>query len=109
MHLMRRTHTCGELREGDVGKTVVVNGWVNTSRDQNLFVFVDLRDRYGLTQVVFEPDRGRELFEAARELGSEWVVAVKGEVVRRLPGKENPKLATGMIEVKAAEMQVLNR
>ena len=109
MPLMRRTRTCGELRETDVGKSVVLNGWVNTSRDQNQFVFVDLRDRYGLTQVVFEPDRGRELFNAARELRSEWVIAVKGTVARRLPGKENPKLATGSIEVKAEEMRVLNR
>ncbi len=109
MPLMRRTHTCGALRETDVGKTVVLNGWVNTSRDQNLFVFVDLRDRYGITQVVFEPERGKELFEAARELRSEWVIAVKGTVAHRLPGKENPKLATGTIEVKADQMQVLNR
>jgi aspartyl-tRNA synthetase len=106
---MRRTHTCGELRESDVGKTVVLNGWVNTSRDQNLFVFADLRDRYGITQVVFEPERGKELFEAARELRSEWVIAVKGSVARRLPGKENSKLDTGKIEVQAEEMQVLNR
>jgi aspartyl-tRNA synthetase len=106
---MRRTRTCGELRDTDVGKSVVLNGWVNTSRDQNQFVFVDLRDRYGLTQVVFEPERGRELFDAARELRSEWVIAVKGTVAHRLPGKENPKLATGSIEVKAQEMQVLNR
>jgi aspartyl-tRNA synthetase len=109
MPLMRRTHTCGQLRDSDVGKTVVLNGWVNTSRDQNLFVFVDLRDRYGLTQVVFEPERGQELFAAARELRSEWVIAVKGTVARRLPGKENPKLATGAIEVKAEELHVLNR
>jgi aspartyl-tRNA synthetase len=106
---MRRTHTCGGLRETDVGKAVVLNGWVNTSRDQNLFVFVDLRDRYGLTQVVFEPERGKELFEQARELRSEWVIAVKGTVSHRLPGKENPKLATGSIEVKAEELQILNR
>src|SRR5438132_3541686 len=109
MPLMRRTHTCGELREADVGKTVALNGWVNTSRDQNLFVFVDLRDRYGVTQVVFEPERGKELFDAARELRSEWVIAVRGTVARRLPGKENPKLGTGQIEVKAEEMQILNR
>jgi aspartyl-tRNA synthetase len=106
---MRRTHTCGELRDSDAGKTVVLNGWVNTSRDQNLFVFADLRDRYGVTQVVFEPERGKELFEAARELRSEWVLAVRGTVARRLPGKENPKLDTGKIEVKAEEMQILNR
>src|SRR5262249_10332743 len=109
MPFMRRTHTCGELRGTDVGKPVVLNGWVNTSRDQNLFVFVDLRDRYGVTQVVFEPDRGQKLFDEARELRSEWVIAVKGTVAHRLPGKENPKLATAAIEVKVEETQVLNR
>src|SRR5262245_58642547 len=104
----RRTHTCGELREAHLGQAVVLNGWVNTYRDQNLFVFVDLRDRYGITQVVFEPERGQGLFDCARELRGEWVVAVRGTVVRRLPGKENPKLATGAVEVKVEQMQVLN-
>jgi aspartyl-tRNA synthetase len=109
MPFMQRTHTCGELREAQVGQAVVLNGWVNTLRDQNLFVFVDLRDRYGLTQIVFEPERGQELFDAARELRSEFVIAVKGTVVRRLAGNENPKLPTGLVEVKAEAMQVLNR
>src|SRR5262245_15386206 len=104
----RRTHTCGELREAHLGQAVVLNGWVNTYRDQNLFVFVDLRDRYGLTQVVFEPERGQGLFDAVRDLRGEWVLSVRGTVVRRLPGKENPKLATGTVEVKVEEMQVLN-
>src|SRR5438270_9626189 len=109
MAQFRRTHTCGELRGSDVGKSVVLNGWVNTYRDHRVFVFVDLRDRYGITQVVFEPERSKELFEAAQELRSEWVVAVRGKVARRLPGKENPDLPTGMIEVKAEEMRILNR
>ena len=109
MTRLRRTHTCGELREEHVGKTVVLNGWVNTARNHNLFVFVDLRDRYGLTQVVFEPDRGKELFAVAEELRNEWVLAVKGTVVRRLSENENPKIPTGLIEVKAEEMEVLNR
>jgi aspartyl-tRNA synthetase len=109
MALLKRTRTCGELREAHVGQTVVLSGWVNTYRDQNLFIFVDLRDRYGVTQLVFDPDTKRALFEAARELRSEWVLAVRGQVVRRLPGKENPKLATGAVEVKVEEMQVLNR
>ena len=82
MGAWRRTHTCGELREAHIGQTVVLNGWVNTARDHNLFVFVDLRDRYGMTQVVFEPDRP-ELLDAARELRSEWVIAVKGQVAHR--------------------------
>jgi aspartyl-tRNA synthetase len=106
---LQRTHTCGELREAHVGQTVTLNGWVNTYRDHGVFVFIDLRDRYGLTQVVFEPERGQELFAAAQDLRSEYVLAVKGKVVQRLPGKANPDLATGMIEVKAEEMVVLNR
>jgi aspartyl-tRNA synthetase len=109
MPFLRRTHTCGELREEHVGQTVVLNGWVNTYRDHNVFVFIDLRDRYGLTQVVFEPDRGQSLFEEAQGLRSEFVIAVKGKVVHRLPGKDNPDLATGQIEVRVEEMQILNR
>src|ERR1700719_1389611 len=93
----RRTHTCGELRDTHVGQTVVLNGWVNTYRDQGALVFIDLRDRYGVTQVVFEPDHP-ELVAAAQELRSEWVIAVKGEVARRLPGKENKELPTGTVE-----------
>jgi aspartyl-tRNA synthetase len=96
------------LRETHIGQTVVLNGWVNSYRDHNVFVFIDLRDRYGLTQVVFEPDRGQELFDAAREIRGEWVLSVKGTVVRRLEGMQNPKLPTGAIEVKVTEMQVLN-
>ena len=71
MALLRRTHTCGELREADIGKTVVLNGWVNTYRAYNDQVFIDLRDRYGITQVVFEADQ-KELFAAANEVGSEF-------------------------------------
>jgi aspartyl-tRNA synthetase len=105
----QRTHTCGELREAHVGTTVTLNGWVHTYRDHNQFVFIDLRDRYGITQVVFEPDRGAELFAAARELRSEWVISVRGKVAHRLPGKENPDLDTGAVEVKVEELRVLNR
>jgi aspartyl-tRNA synthetase len=105
----RRTHTCGELREAHVGQTVILNGWVNTYRNQGSLVFIDLRDRYGITQVVFDPESGRELIASAQELRSEYVIAVKGEVARRLPGKERADLATGTIEVKAREMVILNR
>jgi aspartyl-tRNA synthetase len=106
---LRRTHTCGELREGDVGKEVTLSGWVNTYRNQGSLVFIDLRDRYGVTQIVFEPGQGADLVSAAQELRSEFVVAVKGEVVRRLPGKENKDLATGRVELKAHELEILNR
>src|SRR5215470_93537 len=104
----QRTHNCGELRESHIGQTVVLNGWVNTDRAYNDQVFVDLRDRYGITQVVFEADHP-ELFQEAQELGSEFVLSVRGKVRERLPGKHNPKLATGDVEVLASELVVLNR
>jgi aspartyl-tRNA synthetase len=106
---MKRTHTCGELRDSHIGQTVSLNGWVNTYRSYNDQIFVDLRDRYGITQVVFEADTNAELFAAAQELRSEFVVAVRGKVRERLPGKHNPKLATGDIEVQAEVMHILNR
>jgi aspartyl-tRNA synthetase len=104
----QRTHTCGELRVSNVGQTVTLNGWVNTKRKYNDQVFVDLRDRYGITQVVVEAEGGTELFAAADGLGREWVLCVRGKVRPRLPGKTNPKLATGAVEVEAAELDVLN-
>jgi aspartyl-tRNA synthetase len=104
----QRTHTCGDLRQADVGKKVVLNGWVNTYRAYNDQVFVDLRDRYGITQAVFEADRP-ELFRAAQEVRGEWVLSVRGTVRERLPDKHNPKLATGDVEVLADELRVLNR
>ena len=109
MAFLQRTHTCGALREEHVGQTVVLNGWVNTARAYNDQVFVDLRDRYGITQIVFEAEDDQALFDAAHELRSEWVLAIKGKVRERLPGKHNPKLSTGDIEVEALELQVLNR
>ena len=105
----QRTHTCGELRESHIGQTVVLNGWVNIVRAFPDQVFVDLRDRYGLTQVVFEIEADKEMFAAAGKLRSEWVLSVQGVVAHRLPGKTNPKLATGAIEVKAQALEVLNR
>jgi aspartyl-tRNA synthetase len=108
MGFMKRTHTCGELRSSHVGQTVVLNGWVNRYRGQSMQVFIDLRDRYGLTQVVFDEEQHPALFARAQGLRSEFVVAVKGEVTARLKGKENPKLATGTVEVKALELEVLN-
>src|ERR1700742_3836414 len=97
----QRTHTCGELREKHVGQTVVLNGWVNTFRTYNDQVFVDLRDRYGVTQVVFEADKP-ELSAVANEIGREFVLSVEGKVIARPAGMANKKgLATGKIEVAA--------
>jgi aspartyl-tRNA synthetase len=107
--MLKRTHTCGELRETDIGRSVVLSGWVHTYRNQGSLIFIDLRDRYGITQVVFEPESPESLRESARQVRSEYVLAIRGTVARRLPGKENPHLATGQIEVKATELVVLNR
>jgi aspartyl-tRNA synthetase len=106
--LLKRTHTCGELGPGHVGQSVILDGWVDARRDFGGLVFIDLRDRYGITQVVFEPDAGAELQARAGELRSEYVVGVRGTVARRLPGKENPKLKTGAIEVRAEELVLYN-
>ncbi len=104
----QRTHTCGELREAHLGQAVLLNGWVNTYRAYNDQIFIDLRDRYGLTQVVIEADHP-ELFASGQEIRNEWVLSVKGKVRERVPGKHNPKLATGDVEVLAEEIKVLNR
>ncbi|MGE3804573.1 MAG: aspartate--tRNA ligase [Gemmataceae bacterium] len=109
MTTLRRTHTCGELREEHLGQTVILNGWVNTYRAYNDQIFVDLRDRYGLTQAVFEAEGNADLFKAAGEVRSEWVLAVKGTVRKRLPGKTNSKLSTGAVEVLVSELHVLNQ
>ena len=104
----QRTHTCGELRQTHIGQTVVLNGWVNSFRAYPDQIFVDLRDRYGLTQIVLESDHAA-MFSAAQEIRDEWVLSVRGHVRERLPNKHNPKLATGDIEVLAEELRILNR
>jgi aspartyl-tRNA synthetase len=106
--MLKRTHTCGELMLEHVGQTVTLNGWVDAWRDFGGLTFIDVRDRYGLTQVVFEPDAGAELQAAARELRNEYVIGVSGVVAARLPGKENPRLKTGAIEVRGRALEVLN-
>ncbi|MBL8990587.1 MAG: aspartate--tRNA ligase, partial [Phycisphaerae bacterium] len=108
--MLIRTHTCGQLRDTHVGQSVTLNGWVNSYRDHGNLVFIDLRDRYGLTQLVFDPDDGAppEMMEAADKLRNEDVVAVTGTVrIRR--GGENPKLATGKVEVVVTRLDVLNK
>jgi aspartyl-tRNA synthetase len=104
----QRTHTCGELREAHVGQTVILNGWVNTFRTHNDQVFVDLRDRYGITQVVLEADNP-ELVAIGKEIGREFVLSVKGRVIARPAGMANNKIDTGKIEVAAERVSILNR
>lgn len=103
----QRTHTCGDLRAEHVGQNVTLNGWVLTSRNYNNQIFVDLRDRYGLTQVVFEADTAG-VFEAANQLGREFCVSVSGTVRGRLAGKERVDIPTGAVELKAEKLEVLN-
>jgi aspartyl-tRNA synthetase len=104
----RRTHTCGDLRKADVGSQVVLMGWVQTRRDHGGLIFVDLRDRYGVTQVVFNPEKAPQVHEKAHSLRDEYVIAVQGRVERRPQEMENPRLATGEIEVAIDGLKILN-
>lgn len=106
---MLRTHTCGQLRVGNVGQEVTLCGWVDTKRDHGGAVFLDLRDRYGKTQVVVAPQSGPANLELAAQLRGEDVVLIRGTVAHRLEGKINSKIATGEIEIRAAHVEVLNR
>ena len=105
---VKRTHSCGELTAKDVGKTVVLFGWVHNRRDHGGAVFIDLRDRQGLTQVVFEPDIDPEAHALAGTLRLEWCVGVQGQVVSR-GANVNPKMKTGEIEVRATALTIFNR
>ena len=97
----------GDLDAGQAGSISTVAGWVNTRRDHGGLIFVDLRDRSGIVQLVFHPENGAELFAAAERLRAEYVVSVEGAVVLRESGQVNPNLATGEIEIQVAEMQLL--
>jgi aspartyl-tRNA synthetase len=109
MIFKKRTHTCGELRASDVGKIVTLNGWVDRRRDLGGLIFIDLRDRYGKTQVVFSPQHNDQAYQIAKELKSEFVISVTGKVERRPKGAENPSLPTGEIDVLADEVQILSK
>ncbi len=106
---MLRSHTCGQLRSSDIGQQVTLCGWVDSTRDYGGMIFIDLRDRYGKTQVVVTPDSGDENLEIAKRLRGEDVALFTGTVASRLEGKDNEKLATGGIEVRASKLQLLNR
>lgn len=106
---LKRTHTCGELRKTDADKTVILNGWVHRWRDHGGLLFIDLRDRYGLTQVVFKPDiLDQKTMNEASHLRAEFVISVEGEVNQRPEGMSNKDLATGEIEVIVKKMTILN-
>ena len=121
---MLKTHTCGELRASDAGKTVTLAGWVNRRRDHGGLIFLDLRDRFGITQVTVSDDAASDLpngsgssnnghnqsnaLDVASQVRSEFVVQVSGAVQERPPGFENPELETGEIEVIAVNLEILN-
>ena len=106
---MKRTHHCNELRPAHVGQTVTLSGWVHSRRDLGGVIFIDVRDREGRTQTVFDPsDLPRELFDQAAALRSECVISVTGKVRQRPAGTNNPKIATGEVEVMAQQLEVLN-
>jgi aspartyl-tRNA synthetase len=100
-----RTHTCGSLREGDIGRQARLSGWCHRIRDHGGLLFIDLRDHYGITQVVADPDS--TAFKQAEQLRAEWVVRIDGKVRRRPPGTDNPELPTGAVEVYISEIEIL--
>lgn len=109
MKFSKRTHTCGELRESSIGESVVLNGWVDTRRDLGGVIFIDLRDRYGITQIVFEPTYNKDSHELASHLRSEYVISIEGKVRKRPPETDNPKLPTGHIDVMVDKLIILNK
>jgi aspartyl-tRNA synthetase len=104
-----RTHHCNQLRESHIGQTVTLIGWVNTVRDQGGVIFVDLRDREGITQIVFRSEENAESAKASHKLRDEDVIQVTGTVVKRLEGSQNEKIGTGHIEVVPVELNIINK
>ena len=105
---LKRDHACGDLRAEDAGSQPILNGWVEKRRDHGNLIFIDLRDRSGIVQVVVSPEDSPEAHHVASQVRAEYAVAVQGEVAKRPPGTENPRLATGEIEVRARRVEILN-
>ena len=103
-----RTHTCGDLRAADAGTDARLAGWVHRRRDHGQLIFLDLRDRHGITQVVVDATEAPEAHAAASRVRAEFVVTAAGRVERRLPGTENPRLPTGEVELHATDLTVLS-
>ena len=104
---MYRTHNCGELRSKDINTEVILSGWVHKTRNKGFMIWVDLRDRYGVTQLIFDDKRSsKDLFEKAKSLGREYVIQIKGSVISR--ASQNPNIPTGQIEILVTDLTVLN-
>jgi aspartyl-tRNA synthetase len=106
--MLKRTHTCGQLRISDAGKKVILAGWAHSYRDHGNLVFIDLRDKFGLTQLVFNPVTHPHVHKLAKTVRCEWVIAAKGLIRPRSEGMENPKLPTGQIELAVEQLEILN-
>ena len=109
MKFQKRTHTCSELREANIDDHVVLNGWVDTRRDLGGVIFIDLRDRFGITQIVFEPGYNSDAHEIGKDLRGEFVISIEGKVRRRPEGTENSELPTGLVDVMVDKIIVLNK
>ncbi len=107
--MLKRTHTCGELRENSAGEIVRLNGWVKKNRNLGGLIFIDLKDRYGITQLVFDPQKNKEIYDIAIELKSEFVIAVEGTVNNRPVDIENKNMDTGKIEILVTKLDILNK
>lgn len=107
--MLKRTHTCGELKGKDSGETVRLNGWVKKSRDLGGLIFIDLRDRYGFTQLVFDPDKNKKLYDDAKLLRMEDVIAVEGIVNPRPDDMINTSMKTGEVEIEITQLEILNQ
>jgi len=108
MNFKRRTHTCGELKAANTGEKVVLNGWVDRRRDLGGVIFIGLRDRYGITQIVFEPDHNQEAHQIGKELRNEFVISVEGTVRKRPKDQVNKEMTTGEIDVIVDKVAILN-
>ena len=108
MKFSKRTHTCNELNEEFVGSNVVLNGWVDNRRDLGGVIFIDLRDRYGITQVVFEPNYNQIAHDLGKNLRSEYVISIEGKVRKRPDGTENSSISTGAVDVMVDKLVILN-
>src|SRR2546429_6753965 len=106
---MYRTHHCGQLRKSEIGTSAMLAGWVHVLRDHGGVIFIDLRDREGLTQIVFRPEENAELAAEAHHLRHEDVLQAAGKVPARVPGTENPQLPTGDVALVPAKLRILNR
>jgi aspartyl-tRNA synthetase len=107
--MLKRTHTCGQLRLSDAGKKVILAGWAHSYRDHGNLVFIDLRDKFGLAQLVFNPVTHPQAHKLAKTVRCEWVIAAKGLIQPRSEGMENPKLPTGQIELAVEQLEILNK